>query len=77
MGTAMVGADAVRHLLSAEQARGLDDSALGMHPLGLNRIEPRTLDGQVAHQDTHALALLCLTCRLCARIQARTALLTY
>ena len=58
MGTAMVGADAIRHLLSAEQARGLDDGALAVHPLGLDWIEPRTLDRQVAHQDAHAMALL-------------------
>ena len=75
MRTAMIGAHAVGHLLSAEQAGRLDDGALAMHPLGLNRVEPGTLDRQVADQDAHALALL-LDLRLCARIQARTALLT-
>jgi hypothetical protein len=58
MRTAMIGTDAVRHLLSAEQARRLDDGALGMHPFGLNRVEPGILDGQKAGHDTYPLALL-------------------
>jgi hypothetical protein len=58
MGTAMIGADAVRHLLSAEQTRRLDNGALGMHPLGLDRVAPRTLHRQVADQDAHTAALL-------------------
>ena len=56
MRAAVVGTDAVRHLLSAEQTRRLDNRTLGMHPFGLNRVEPRTLDGQRARQDTHAVA---------------------
>ncbi len=48
MGAAKVRTDAVGHLLSGEQAGWLDDGALAMHPLGLDGIEPRTLDGQIA-----------------------------
>src|SRR5260370_10686164 len=58
MRAAMIGAHAVGHLLSAEQAGRLDDGALGMDPLGFDRVEPRTLDGQIARQDAHALSLL-------------------
>src|SRR5260370_16752707 len=54
----MIGAHAVGYLLSAEQARGLDHGALSMHPLGLNRVEPGTLDRQVAGQNADAMALL-------------------
>ena len=52
----MLGAHGVRHLLSAEQAGWLDDGALGVDPFGLHRVEPGTLDRQVAHQDAHAMA---------------------
>src|SRR5712691_9078024 len=54
----MIGAHTIRHLLGAEQARGFDHGALGMHPLGLNRVEPGTLDRQVAGQNADAMALL-------------------
>jgi hypothetical protein len=54
----MIGAHAVGYLLSGEQARGFDNGALGMDPLGLDRVEPGTLDRQVADQDAHTAALL-------------------
>ena len=54
----MRGAHTVRHLPGAEQARGFDNGTLGMDPLGLDRVEPGTLDRQRAGQDAHALALL-------------------
>jgi hypothetical protein len=44
MGIGMISAHAIRHLLSAEQAGGLDDGPLAVHPLGLDRVELRTLD---------------------------------
>ena len=75
MGAVEVGADAISDLLGAEQASGLDDGPFAMDPFRLNRVEPGTLDRQEARQDAHALAC-CLTWRLCARIQARTRLLT-
>ncbi len=58
MGTAMIApcAHAVGHLLGTEQAGRLDTGALAVHPLGLNRVEPGTLDGQIARQDAHPLA---------------------
>src|SRR5260370_39987378 len=56
MRAAMIGAHPVGHLLSAEQAGRLDDGALGMDPLGVNRVEPRTLDGQIGRQEGHTLA---------------------
>src|SRR5690242_19637143 len=58
MGAAKVSTDPVGDLVGAEQPGRLDDGALAMHPLGFDRIEPRTLDGQKAGQDAHALALL-------------------
>src|SRR5260370_25226802 len=58
MRAAMIGAHAVGHLLSAEQAGRLHDGALGIDPLGFDRVEPRTLDGQIARHDAHAPSLL-------------------
>src|SRR5260370_1088633 len=56
--TAMIGAHAVGRLLRVEQARGPDEGALGMRPLGLDRVAPRTLDGRIAGQDGRPLSLL-------------------
>ena len=58
MGAAKVSTDAVSDLLGAEQSSGLDNGALAMHPLGLDRVEPRTLDRQEARHDAHALPTL-------------------
>ena len=58
MVTAKMGTDTVGHFLGGEQACGLDDVALAVHPVRLNAIEPGTLAGQVEGDDTHALALL-------------------
>src|SRR5215831_9453951 len=58
MGAAKVRADAVGDLLSAEQAGWLEHGTLAVHPLRLNRVEPRTLDGQIAGEDAHALSAL-------------------
>ena len=41
-------ADPVGELVSAEQSLGLCDLAFGVDPLGLDRVEPRALDGQRA-----------------------------
>src|SRR5260370_38532222 len=51
MRAAMIGAHAVGHLLSAEQAGRLDDGALGMGPLGVDRVEPLTLYGQMSTRE--------------------------
>src|SRR5258707_6282849 len=48
------GVDAVDELVGGQQASGLNDAALAMHPFGLDRIEPRTLDRQVAVDDADA-----------------------
>jgi hypothetical protein len=54
--TAEAGTDPLGQLVASQQTRGLDDGALGVHPLGLDRIEPRTLAGQVAHHAKRAHA---------------------
>jgi len=60
--TVIVGTDPLGQLLGGEQAVGFDHSALAMHPLGFNRIEPRTLcrlkQGQNAHTFTRGFDLL-------------------
>src|SRR5258708_18677165 len=58
MGAVEVSTDPVSDLLGAEQPCWLDDGTLAMHTLGLNRVEPRTFDRQVAGHDPHALPLL-------------------
>src|SRR5262245_41556342 len=58
MGTAMIGAHPFGHLLRAEQTGRFDNCPLTVDPLGLNRVEPGTLDGQVADEEADALALL-------------------
>src|SRR5258707_13892412 len=57
MGTALVGAHTLGHLMGAEQARWLDNRALTVHPSGFDGIEPGTLDRQVADDDAHAVAV--------------------
>src|SRR5260370_37202661 len=59
MGTALVGAHTLGHLMGAEQARWLDNRALTVHPSGFDGIEPGTLDRQVADDDAHAVAVPC------------------
>ena len=56
------GAQTRSAVLGAEQAVGLDDAALAVDPLGLDRVEPGALDRQVAGDDAHAAARRCLTC---------------
>ena len=58
IGTAKVGTDTFCQLLSRQQAIVFDDIALGMHPFGLNRIEPGTFRGQQERQNAHAFARL-------------------
>src|SRR5258708_27464452 len=54
----MIGAHALGHLLGTEQACRLSDGACALHPNGLNRVEPGTLDGQIAGEDADAMAPL-------------------
>ena len=56
--TAQSITDAILDLAGGEQASGLDDLALAVDPLGLDRIEPRTLAGKEAGEDAHALTHL-------------------
>ena len=49
-------ADPVGQLGGRQQPRRLDNGALAVQPLGLDRIEPWALARQVARQDAHALA---------------------
>jgi hypothetical protein len=48
--------DPIRKLISSKQSVGFDDLALGVYPLGLYGIEPRTLLGQQAAHDPHSIA---------------------
>src|SRR5256885_14503709 len=50
------GADPRAEFRGGEQPGGFDHPALAMRPLGLDRIEPGALDGQVAGEEPHALA---------------------
>lgn len=50
--------NAFSQLLGGQQAIGFHNSLLGMHPLGLDRIEPGTFGGQKEGQDAHPGALL-------------------
>src|SRR5215213_10353886 len=47
-------ADPICQLVSAEQTVGLDHLAFAMNPLGLHRIEPRTLLRQQTSDDPHS-----------------------
>ena len=51
--TAKVVTDATLHFVSGEQPSWLDDGPLAMHPMGLNAVEPGTLDRQPARNDAH------------------------
>jgi len=51
--TAETGADPLGDLLRCQQAGGLDNPPLAMHPFRLDRIEPRTLRGQRTDHDPH------------------------
>ncbi len=55
--TAEDGTDPIGEFLGAEQAVGLDHFALGVDPARLDRVEPGTLDRQVAGDDPNALPL--------------------
>jgi hypothetical protein len=48
--------NALSQLLGREDPIRLHNSLLGMHPLGLKRIEPGPSPGEQEWQDTHALA---------------------
>src|SRR5918911_1864712 len=48
------GADALDELGGRQQAGWLNDAALAMHPLGLDGVQPRALDRQVARDDPDA-----------------------
>src|SRR5215510_2992510 len=52
--TAIIGIDALYHLLRTEQPVWFDNRPFPMHPLGLNGIEPRAFTRQTARQDAHA-----------------------
>src|SRR3712207_3681894 len=47
-------ADSLGELVGTQQCVGLDHLAFAMDPLGLHRIEPRTLLGQQASGDPHS-----------------------
>jgi hypothetical protein len=46
--------DAIDQLVGGEQAGGLGDAPFAVDPLGLDRVEPRALDRQVAVDDPDA-----------------------
>ncbi len=50
--------DTVSQFLHRDQAGRLNDVALAMNPMRLNRVEPWALAGQVAGEDADASALL-------------------
>ena len=50
--------NALSQLLGREQAIRFHNRLLGMHPLGLNRVEPGALGGQAERQDTNAFPSL-------------------
>ena len=54
--TAKCGAHSIRQFLGRQGASWFCHSPLAVHPLGLDRIRPRTLDGQQTHQDAHAFS---------------------
>ena len=59
MGTGKIGADPLRQLVGREQTSWFDNGPLAMDPLGFDRVEPRTLDWQLVHQqaDSHSCSL--------------------
>ena len=70
------GTNPIGQLGGRQQPGRLGDSPLAMQPLGLDRIEPGALAGQVAHQETHAAAGAFDLAVVAARIQSRTIWLT-
>ena len=56
--TVKVGTDPLGQLAGREQFIGFNDSALAMHPLGLDGIEPGALGWEQKGQDADAFALL-------------------
>ena len=50
MGAVEDSADALDEIGGREQAVGLEDLALAMEPFGLDRVQPRALDGQRADE---------------------------
>lgn len=57
MTTSVIGTHAVGQFLCRQPAIGLDDGPFPMHPRWLNRIAPRTLAGQAAHDNADATTL--------------------
>jgi hypothetical protein len=51
-----MGTNTLGQVLGRKQPAGFNHSPLAMHPLGLNRIEPRTLRGQQKRQNAHPFA---------------------
>jgi hypothetical protein len=51
VGAVESGADALDEFRSRQEASGLHHPPLGMHPLGFDGIQPRSLDGQIARDD--------------------------
>src|SRR5438445_10317448 len=49
-------ADALDELVSRQQTGGLDHPPLAVDPLGLDGVQPGTLDRQVTRDDPHAVA---------------------
>src|SRR5215203_6244368 len=64
MSTTEYSAHPVRKLVCSEQPLRLDDLALGVNPLWLDGVEPRTLLRKQATEDPHALAASLMR-RLC------------
>src|SRR5215204_7487851 len=58
MSTTEYSAHPVRKLVCSEQPLRLDDLALGVNPLWLDGVEPRTLLRKQATDDPHALPAL-------------------
>src|SRR5215208_6684091 len=58
MNTIEYSAHPVRKLVCSEQSLRLDDLALGVNPLWLDGVEPRTLLRKQTTDDPHALAAL-------------------
>src|SRR5438270_13052205 len=50
------GADTLDELVSGQQAGGLDHPPLAVDPLGLDGVQPGTLDRQVVGHDPHPMA---------------------
>ena len=55
VGTVEGGAHPVDEFRSWQDSGRLDHSPFAVHPLGFDGVQPRTLDGQVAGDDPHAV----------------------